>query len=71
MLKRVQRCAGLGGGTRRFHQFPLTRVSVWERNRIDEFSKGIIFTQYDSAGSFDLGSKKVNANDNNRLSAAA
>jgi len=35
MLKRVQRCAGLGGGTRRFHQFPLTRVSAWERNRID------------------------------------
>jgi len=44
---------------------------LWERNRIDEFNKGIIFTQYDSAGSSDLGSKKVIANDNNRMQAAA
>jgi hypothetical protein len=44
---------------------------LWERNRIDELNKGIIFTQYDSAGSFDLGSKKVNANDNNRFAAVA
>ena len=60
------RSFGLGGGTRRFHHCKLR-----ERNRIDELNKGAIFTQYDSAGSFCHGSKKVNANDNNRLSAVA
>ena len=43
---------------------PCSELVLWERNRIDEFNKGIIFTQYDSAGSSDLGSKKVIANDN-------
>jgi len=36
MLKRVQRCAGLGGGTRRLHQiYTLRGVCIWGRNRID------------------------------------
>jgi len=59
------RSCGPGGGTRRLHQ------NFWGRNRIDVLNKGIIFTRYDSTESFYSGSKKVNANDNNRLAAAA
>ncbi len=72
------RSGGPGGGTRRLHHsiyatanYIFARAKSWGRIRIDVLNKEIVFVRedtYESRFTLVIGSKTINANENNRFS---